>query len=49
MDIFVFFFGGVHNFLVACPGRYLAVRMMNFEGCSEGHSSIECPLREIPR
>ena len=39
----------VHNLLVACLDRFLAVRMMGVEGCSEDHSSAERPVREIPR
>ena len=39
----------VYNFLVACSGRSLAVRKMGVEGCSEGRSSVERPVREIPR
>ena len=39
----------VHNFLLACSDRSLAVRTMGVEGCSESHSSVESPVREIPR
>ena len=49
MEIFVFVLAEVHNFLVACLDRSLAVRTMDVEGCSEGHSSVERPAREIPR
>ena len=49
MEIFVFVPAEVHNFLVACSDRSLAVRTMGVEGCSVGHSSVECPVREIPK
>ena len=49
VEIFVFVLAEVHNFLVACSDRSLAVRMMSVKGCSEGHSSVESPVREIPR
>ena len=49
VEIFGFVPVEVHNFLVACSDRYLAVRMMGVEECSEGHSSVERPVREIPR
>ena len=49
MEIFVFVPAEVHNFLVDCSDRSLAVRTMSVEGCSEGHSSVERPVREIPR
>ena len=39
----------VHNLLVACLDRFLAVRMMGVEGCSEDRSSAERPVCEIPR
>ena len=48
-EIFVFVPVEVHNFLVACLDRSLAVRTMGVKGCSEGHSSVERPVREIPR
>ena len=37
------------GFLVACSDRSLAVRKVGVKGCSEGHSSVERPVREIPR
>ena len=49
MKIFVFVLAEVHNFLVACLGCSLADRTMDVEECSEGHSSVTCPVREIPR
>ena len=49
MEIFVFFPLEVHNFLVACSDRSLAVLTMGVKRCSEGHSSVEHPVREIPR
>ena len=49
MKIFVFVPVEVHDFLVACLDRSLAVRTMGVEECSEGHSSVESPVREIPR
>ena len=49
VDIFVFVPVEVHNFLVACSYRSLAVRTMGVKECSEGHSSVERPVREIPR
>ena len=49
VEIFVFVPVEVHNFIVACLDRSLAVRTMSVEGCSEGHSSVERPVREIPR
>ena len=39
----------VHNFLVACFDLSLAVQTISVEGCSEGHSSVERRVREIPR
>ena len=45
----MFFPVEVHNFLVACSDRSLAVRTMDVKRCSEGHSSVERPVREIPR
>ena len=39
----------VHNFLVACSDRSLAVRTMGVKGCSEGHSGVELSVLEIPR
>ena len=49
MEIFVFVPVEVHNFLMACLDRSLAVRTMSVKGCSEGHSSVERQVREIPR
>ena len=49
MGIFVFVLVKVHGFLVACSDLSLAVRMMGVEGLSVGHSSVECPVHEIPR
>ena len=49
VEIFVFVPVEMHDFLVACSDRSLAVRTMGVEGCSEGHSSVERPVREIPR
>ena len=39
----------LHSFLVACSNRSLAVQTMDVEVCSEGHSSVERPVHEIPR
>ena len=39
----------VYNFLVDFSGRSLVVRMMIVEGFSEGHSSVVCLVREIPK
>ena len=47
--VFVFVPVEVHGFLVACSDRSLAVRIMGVKGCSEGHSSVERPVHEIPR
>ena len=49
MEIFVFVPAEVYNFRMVCSDRSLAVRTMDVEGCSEGHSSVECPVHEIPR
>ena len=49
VEIFVIVPVEVHDFLVACSDRSLAVRTMGVEGCSVGHSSVERPAREIPR
>ena len=49
VEIFVFVPVEVHNFLVACSDLSLAVRTMVVEGCSEFHSIVERPVREIPR
>ena len=49
VEIFVFFPTKVRIFLVACSDFSLAVRTMSVEGCSEGHSSVERPVREILR
>ena len=45
----MFFPVEVHNFLVACSDRSLAVRTVGVEGCSVGLSSVERPVREISR
>ena len=39
----------LHDFIVDFSDCSLAVRTMVVEGCSEGHSSVERPVREIPR
>ena len=49
VEIFFFVTVEVHNFLVACSDRSLVVQTMGVEGCSEVHSSVERPVREIPR
>ena len=49
MDIFVFVTVEFHSFLVACSDCSLEIRTMGVKGCSVGHSSVELPVREIPR
>ena len=49
MKIFVFVLAEVHNFIVACSGHSMEDRTMDVEEYSEGHSSVACPVSEIPR
>ena len=49
LKIFVFVSAEVHNFLVACLGRSLEDQTMGVEEYSEGHYSVVCQVREIPR
>ena len=49
VKIFVFVLAEVHNFLVDCSGRSLADQTMDGKEYSEGHSSVACPVSEIPR
>ena len=49
VEIFVFVPVEVHDFLAACSDRSLEVQTMGIKGCSEVHSGVERPVREIPR